>query len=120
MKLAWRHLPANHHYEVWRSASPYFDPDDPDAGAIKLEDVYPPAGGGTVTFVDTNPPPEAHYVLMRFLGVLVIASVNFDHQSLFNTCKVNNKASDGVLTAKFQSIASPVTQYSPEQLFSLG
>jgi hypothetical protein len=60
VKLAWAHLPANAHYEVWRDTTPYFDPTAPTTDTVKLDDVYP-SGVAPLTFTDATVEPGKTY-----------------------------------------------------------
>ena len=54
VEIAWDHLgEAVDHYEVWRSAAPYFtpDPDDPES---EMHKVFPPDVGNQVSYPDSD------------------------------------------------------------------
>ncbi len=59
--VAWTHLDINEHYEVWRDSRPYFDPAAPTADTVKLADVSPPYGGGTMTYRDITADANTTY-----------------------------------------------------------
>ena len=55
MTLAWTHKTGNLHYQVWRSATPYFDPDVSGA----LLSVIPAPGTTHMSYVDSSLPADA-------------------------------------------------------------
>jgi len=59
--VAWLHLDANARYQVWRDTRPYFDPTAPTTDTVKLDDVYPPVGGGLLTYSDATVDPNVTY-----------------------------------------------------------
>jgi hypothetical protein len=61
VQLTWTHLDANARYEVWRDTTPYFDPTAPTTDTVKLDDVYPPVGGGEVIYTDATGDPNMTY-----------------------------------------------------------
>jgi hypothetical protein len=61
VQLTWTHLDANARYEVWRDTQPYFDPSAPTTDTVKLDDVYPPVGGGEVIYTDATGDPNVTY-----------------------------------------------------------
>jgi len=55
VKLSWRDVGGSaDHYEVWRSAAPYFAPGD--AGSQRIADAIPADPGSTITYAD----PTSH------------------------------------------------------------
>jgi len=61
VQLTWLHLDANARYQVWRDTRPYFDPTAPTTDTVKLDDVYPPVGGGLLTYSDATVDPNVTY-----------------------------------------------------------
>ena len=61
MTLEWTHKTGDMHYQIWRDAKPYFDPDA--AGA--LLDVIPASGDAQMSYDDTTLPENvtAYYVI---------------------------------------------------------
>lgn len=65
--LTWEHLPLNIQYEVWRSTTPYLNPDGPDANLERLAVLDPPVDGMVMMYEDASGP---YYYLVRALNAL--------------------------------------------------
>lgn len=57
---------------------------------------------------------------IRFINRMVIATIHFNNQVLFEAKKVHNEWADGLLSTEFQAIQSPVSQHCPKQLLRFG
>jgi Zn-dependent metalloprotease len=68
VQLNWSDVGATvDHYEVWRSADPYFQPGD--VGSVKIGDDIPPNPGSTVSHTDTashlgDPATNDYYIVL--------------------------------------------------------
>ena len=80
-RLRWSHSDsAAHHYEAWRSTSPYFVPGVAGSDTLRLRTIPAPALGAVVEFSDTAIPPDgrSYYyaiVAVNSVGARSVASV---------------------------------------------
>lgn len=66
--LAWQHFAGYTEYEVWRGTTPYFDPNDPASGAVKLATIPAPVSSPDMGYADSSVLPGGSY-FYQVLGV---------------------------------------------------
>jgi hypothetical protein len=79
LTLMWEHAPQHTRYEVWASASPYFDP---GVEGTLIETVVPPATGVTASFTD-DPVGDSRYYMIVAVNIAGQRSLPSNPAGLF-------------------------------------